>query len=591
MKKGPRSFRYVINLFIFFNVCLISASAQNSRLDSLLNLVNSLPEDTNKTNTLYEIGRTYLKDFNNLEKVGEYGWKELSLARKLNHKKGIAQAMSNIAITYNTVSVNYDLALYYNRTALKLAQEIGDKKLQSTALANMGVSFLGKGDNSKALEYLQRSQEIKRAIGDKRAIAALDNNMAVIYKRQGNFTKAMSLQIDALKLMEEVGDPAGIVTACCNVGALLILQQRSDEALSYYLKAIQIRETENVFGQTVVYGNIGTIYLQKKQFQKALMYMLKELAINKQIEDKQGIALAYMDIASVYTEQNRPDVALDYQLKSYSLFKEIGDKSALIRIVGPIAKSYILKKDFKSSMSYSVTMLALCKETGDKESMEGAYANLASVYKQQKQFEKALEYTEAYHTVKDSLLNKENFKQVTELNTRYETEKKEKEILLLTKDQQLNAKIIRQQQLVRWGLIGGLGLLCISIFSIYRRYRFKQKANIILEKQKREIQQKNTLITDSIDYAKTIQEALLPDANEVKNLLPQSFILNKPKDIVSGDFYWITNRHDYLMCAVADCTGHGVPGAFMSLLGYNILENVVQNSSTKSPAAILDMLD
>jgi serine phosphatase RsbU (regulator of sigma subunit) len=136
-----------------------------------------------------------------------------------------------------------------------------------------------------------------------------------------------------------------------------------------------------------------------------------------------------------------------------------------------------------------------------------------------------------------------------------------------------------------------LGLLSISIFSIYRRYRFKQKANVILEKQKQEIQQKNILITDSIDYAKTIQEAVLPTAQEIKNLLPESFILYKPKAVVSGDFYWLGYGKERLMCAVADCTGHGVPGAFMSLLGYNMLEDVAQTSSTKAPGPILDALN
>ncbi len=196
-----------------------------------------------------------------------------------------------------------------------------------------------------------------------------------------------------------------------------------------------------------------------------------------------------------------------------------------------------------------------------------------------------------YNAMKDTLLNKDNFKQVAELNTRYETDKKEKEILLLTKDQELNAKTIKQQQLLRWGLIGGLGLLSISIISIYRRYRFKQKANIVLEKQKEEIHQKNILITDSIDYAKTIQEAVLPTAEETKNLFPESFVLYKPKSIISGDFYWLNTINEQLICAVADCTGHGVPGAFMSLLGYNMLEDVVKTAVNPSPAPLLDALN
>jgi serine phosphatase RsbU (regulator of sigma subunit) len=193
--------------------------------------------------------------------------------------------------------------------------------------------------------------------------------------------------------------------------------------------------------------------------------------------------------------------------------------------------------------------------------------------------------------MKDSLLNEESMKQTAELNTRYETEKKEKEILLLTKDQQLKDKTLREQRLVRIGLIVGLVLfLCLS-FLLFNRYRFKQKANLILEKQKAEIHQKNVLITDSIDYAKTIQDAILPDPDKLNSFFPQHFILYKPKAIVSGDFYWLGRKNDQLICAVADCTGHGIPGAFMSLLGHNILENVVQRTDAIHSGAILSALN
>lgn len=236
-------------------------------------------------------------------------------------------------------------------------------------------------------------------------------------------------------------------------------------------------------------------------------------------------------------------------------------------------------------------MFTLSKELDFKEGVRDSYAHQASVYERMKDFEKALHFTDLYNEVKDTLLNKDNFKQVAELNIRYETDKKEKEILLLTKDQQLNAKIIKQQQMQRWGLIGGLGLLSISIVSIYRRYRFKQKANIILEKQKEEIEQKNILITDSIDYAQTIQEAVLPTHQKVKALLPKSFVLYKPKATVSGDFYWVSDVGPKIICAVADCTGHGVPGAFMSLLGYNMLENAIKHQQQTQPNHILDNLN
>jgi serine phosphatase RsbU (regulator of sigma subunit) len=567
-------------------------SAQSHRLDSLFKVLSVMPEDTNKANTLYEIGRTYLNEFTDLNTTGEYGRKELLLARKLNYKKGIACAMINIAIMYRSTNINYDLALYYDRTALKLLHELGEKKLESTVILNIGLTFYEKGDYKQALEYMKKGLEIKKVIGDKRGIAIANNNMGNIFETQGNYTASMSAHLTALKMREELKDKTAIAFSYNNIGNLLYMQGRQDEALGYFFKAVRLRqETKSLLGLAQVYGNIGSAYRKKKQLDEALRYMLKESKINEQMDDKNHIATSYTNIASVYFDQGKPNIALIYQLKAYNLAKEAGNKLELIQACGDAANSYEYKKDFENALRYNQEMLVLSKEMNVRDASKAAYEGLASIYAKKKQFEKALEYTELYNTMKDSLLNKENFKQVAELNTRYETEKKEKEILLLTKDQQLNAKIIRQQQLVRWGLMGGLGLLGVSIFSIYRRYRFKQKANILLEDQKAEIQQKNILITDSIDYAKTIQDAVLPTTEEIKHLLPDSFIFYKPKAIVSGDFYWLAQEQERLLCAVADCTGHGVPGAFMSLLGYNMLEDVAKSSSRAQPGELLDMLN
>jgi serine phosphatase RsbU (regulator of sigma subunit)/tetratricopeptide (TPR) repeat protein len=592
MKKTQWISCYLKNNLFFIVLWATSLSAQSPRLDSLSKVLATMPEDTNKANTLNEIARTYLRDFTDMKKVGEYGRQELSLARKLNYTKGIAQAMINIAIMYRSGTHNYDLALYYDKTALKFMREIGNKKGEAIALGNIGLTYSEKGDYNLGLEFMKRGMEIQKAIGDKRGVSIANNNMANIFDKQGKDAEAMAAHLTSLKINEELGNKNGIGSSYNNIGTLLYSQQKLDESLGYYLKAVKIWEgTVNYIGLSQAYGNIGTIYREKKKFKEALTYMLKGFKICEQLGDKQGIAAAYNNIAAVYADENKPDIALTYQLKSHAIAKEIGDKEVLSQTYGAIANSYEAKKEYANAIHYNLEMLALSKKMDFRKASKIAYGNLASVYRKQKQYEKALEYTELYNTMKDSLLNKENFKQVAELNTRYETEKKEKEILLLTKDQQLNAKIIRQQQLVRWGLIGGLGLLSISIFSIYRRYRFKQKANVILEKQKQEIQQKNILITDSIDYAKTIQEAVLPTTQEIKKLFPDFFILYKPKAIVSGDFYWIGNVNDRLICAVADCTGHGVPGAFMSLLGYNMLEDVTQTSVSKNPGEMLDSLN
>lgn len=569
----------------------LPASAQNKHVDSLLKVLMVLKEDTSKANAYYELSRVYLNELNDMKKVAEYGWKELALAQRISYKKGVAQAMINIAISYRLTG-NYEMALYYDQKSLALMQEIGNKKGESTCLLNIGLTYSEKGEYREALEYMKQGLTLKQQLGDRAGMARAFNNLANIFQTLGNYTEALKYHQNSLHIKEELNDKSGIASSYNNIGNVMYSQQKYDEALSYYLKAAAFHEaTLNDRGMSNAYYNIGNVYTEKSQFKEALDYHFKALKVREKSDDSPNIARSYNSIGALYKKMNKLQPSLTYQLKSYELFRKIGDKKGMVESAGGVGIAYEGLEKFTEALQYYTEMLSLSKTLRFREGIRDAYNNLASVYEKQNQYEKALQYTQLFNAEKDSLLNKENFKQVSELNTRYETDKKEKEILLLTKDQQLNSKIIRQQQLVRWGLLGGLGLLSISIFSIYRRYRFKQKANVILEKQKEEIEQKNMLITDSIDYAQTIQEAVLPTKEEISVLIPDSFVLYKPKATVSGDFYWLGSVQDHLICAVADCTGHGVPGAFMSLLGYNMLENVVKDRSLVQPAAILDALN
>ena len=577
--------------FVLYAFACPHAYAQNARADSLLKVLATQKEDTSKANTYYELSRIYLTELNDIRKVAEYGWKELALAQSLSYKKGIAQAMTNIATSYRLMG-NYDLALYYDRKSLALMQELKNMKGESTCLLNIGLTHSERYEYREALEYMKQGLKMKQQLGDRAGIARAFNNLANVFYDLGNYTEALKYHLNSLHIKEELNDKIGIASSYNNIGNVMYSQKRYDEALSYYTKCANYQESvSNYRGMANAYHNIGTIYADKHQYKEALDYHSKALNSFEKALDKMGVARSYNSIGTIHKETGKFQLSLNYQQKSYELFRQLGNKKGLTEAAGGVGMAYEALKDHKAALQYYNEMLQLAKTFNSREGIRDAYGNLASVYEKQNEYEKALQYTQLYTAEKDSLLNKENFKQVSELNTRYETDKKEKEILLLTKDQQLNTKIIRQQQMVRWGLIGGLALLSISIFSIYRRYHFKQKANIILEKQKEEIEQKNVLITDSIDYAQTIQEAVLPTKEEISELIPDSFIFYKPKATVSGDFYWVGTIKEHIICAVADCTGHGVPGAFMSLLGYNMLENVVKDMQLIQPASILDALN
>ena len=525
--------------------------AQTPRIDSLSRLLLTAKEDTSKVNLLNELARAHLFELNDISKMYMYGAQELKLSRQLNYKKGIAYGLMHIGI-YKRSHGEYKEAIAYANQSLALMKEIGFKKGEGSCYINLGVAYLDMGNYPKSIEFTIKGMILKEEIGDKKGAAVAANNLAEIFMDQGNYKEALKYLSKTLKFGEETNDRMSISMAYENIGRILDTQGKLDEALEYLKKAAKIAED---------------------------------------LDDKMSMASSYSNIGNTYFKKDKIDDAFTYQLKSLKIAEGYKDKNAIIKAYNALGAIYIKKRKYHLAIAYFNKSINLSWQIDSKQGMLEAYKSLVEVYKQLKNSEQALRYLHAYHNLNDAVLNKDNFKQLAELSTKYETEKKEKEILLLTKDKELNAKIIRQQQLVRWGLIGGVGLLFISIFSIYRRYHFKQKANTTLEKQKELIQQKNDLITDSINYAKTIQEAVLPTSKHIETLFRESFVLYKPKSIVSGDFYWIQKTEDRLICAVADCTGHGVPGAFMSLLGYNMLENSAKKMKEEQPAAILESLN
>jgi serine phosphatase RsbU (regulator of sigma subunit)/Tfp pilus assembly protein PilF len=592
MKQFTACSSFLKIILLLYLVCsFLAVSAQTPRLDSLLNALKTVKEDTAKANTLREICDAYKTELNDLDKVGEYAIKLSEFSEKINFKKGIAYGASFKGI-WNWRKGNYEQALLHYKKSLDIMQELGNKRGISTCYLNIGQVNAEQGNYPEAIEFMLKGIKLKEELNEKRGVRIGYNNLGNIYATMGDYKAGLNYYFKALKITEELKDRLGESYAYDNIGIIFLHQNKLDIALVYFKKAVKIQEE---IGDKVIagssYNNIGNIYQLKKKYKDALPYHMRDLNVKEEANDKLGIVAACNSIGFDYFGMNIFDKALSYQLRSYNLSKEIGHKKGIGDAAGGIGKVYEEKKEYLKALDYYDQLLSISTELDFKEGIRDANAYKASVYTKLKQFEKALQCTELYNAIKDTLLNKDNFKQVAELNTRYETDKKEKEILLLTKDQELNAKTIKQQLLLRWGLIGGLILLSIAIASIYRRYRFKQKANVVLEKQKEEIQQKNILITDSIDYAKTIQEAVLPTVQETKNLFPESFILYKPKSIVSGDFYWLNAVNDQLICAVADCTGHGVPGAFMSLLGYNMLEDVVKPAPELSPGPILDSLN
>ncbi|MFH2095697.1 MAG: SpoIIE family protein phosphatase, partial [Bacteroidota bacterium] len=297
-----------------------------------------------------------------------------------------------------------------------------------------------------------------------------------------------------------------------------------------------------------------------------------------------------------------------------------------------IAKTLLFEHKYAESEAYIKETMVMAKEAGTLLYLKDLHETLVNVYAKTGDFRKALEFQEILNQLKDSLLGLEENEYMAEIAAGYENERNEKELALLKKTQEINGLEMEkreQEELKQFIILGsfivGTIIICVFLFLLIRRYRERKKTNLLLEKQNLEItiqkdriqkqrdeikkqrdeievqrdiatQQRDQIarqkqeITDSINYAERIQIAMLPPVEAIGTLPGDCFVLFLPRDIVSGDFYWIMERQNISYVAVADCTGHGVPGAFMSMLGISFLNEIISSSEYLNPVQIIELL-
>ncbi|HET6992179.1 MAG TPA: SpoIIE family protein phosphatase, partial [Bacteroidia bacterium] len=296
------------------------------------------------------------------------------------------------------------------------------------------------------------------------------------------------------------------------------------------------------------------------------------------------------NIANIYKGKHETQKAIDFYNRALTIRETIGDKNGVALICNNLGTIYLSINNYEQAIFYLNKSLAISRELDYRDEMKSDYLGLSETYEKLGDDERALSYYKSFHALYDSLYNDKNNQQINELNTKFDTERRQKAFESLSKENDL-------QQRRNLFMACALLLLVILVFVIYRNATKSKRANIILEKQKNEIATQKKIVDeqhrdmlDSINYAQRIQFAVLPTQEEMQQLFPESFVFFRPRDIVSGDFWWIGTSGKIKIIAVADCTGHGVPGAFMSLIGNTALNEVVKEKHITDPGEILDRL-
>lgn len=514
-----------------------------------------------------------------------------------NHfKKLLASTINNIGYYHGQRAENKEAIRFYHE-ALKISREIDDKETIATTLNNIGYEYDLLSNNSKALDYYHQSLDIRRKINEQEGIANSLNNLSTIYFNQGDISKAIVLCHESLKIREKIGDKDRMATSLNNLGFLYHNQGDSIESMRFYLKSLKIHEeTSNKNGVATSLNNIGSIYEEKKQYDRALFFYNQSLNIRKETGDKDGTTYSLVNIGKIYQRKRELKKALEFYRKALEINKEIGNKKNISSCLNSIGEILFKQNKVYQAEKNAQESLIIAQEIGFPKNIQSAANLLSAIYEKQNKGLQALAMHKLFISMKDSLNNKETQKALIQQQTKYEYEK-QKEIDDVQRDKSIAIEQEKKEKQKVLTIAAAIGLILVTIFLIFvfNRLTITRKQKLIIEKQKETVEiahqklgKKNQEILDSITYAKRIQSAILPPDKIVDRYLPESFILYLPKDIVAGDFYWIQHHNDKVLFAAADCTGHGVPGAMVSVVCNNALNRSVREYRLTEPGSILD---
>ena len=482
--------------------------------------------------------------------------------------------------------------------SLRAALTLSKIDTEKVTLLNSLSSLLCNAYPDSALGYAKEARQISENNHyEKGTIAAL-LRIGDADLKLNKLTDALKIFKEAQGICEKTNDLKGLGESLNWIGTIYYNQREIKTARTYYEKSLQIAEKlNNDLLKALTLNNLGSIDFEEHQFESARNHFERALHSYELLNQSNFVATIYLNIGLVYKEEGKEEESYRSYQKIFQLDSNKVEKNILMNAYLNISEYFRLKKQFKESVANADSSLAIAltlKATGD---LPYIYKTYVDIYTDTKEYAKALQYFQLYTDWKDSTLNENNSKMIHEIETKYETEKKDIKITLLNTENQNKQIALSREVIVRNIVLVGFIIVVILLFFIYKIYAQKRDINIELAKKNLEIEDQRQLLEnvnekmlDSINYAKYIQESFLRSESDVQKHLPEFFILNRPKDIVSGDFYWFSQQGTKSIIAVVDCTGHGVPGAFMSMMGNTLLNEIVNTLGTTDPAQILDKL-
>lgn len=434
------------------------------------------------------------------------------------------------------------------------------------------------------IEYAQEGYNVSKRIGFTRGMILALNTLGATYNDMGEYDEALKAHMEGLEYCEKFGDPKRTGTCLMNLSLVYSSMGDSLNSRKYLEQAVTIYEANNYEkGLSVGYINLGALYLSQDFNSAALISFEKSLALAQKLNLPDVEAHTWSSLALTHAKLGNMLKADECIAHALAITDTLGDDYITAQVVYNAAELYSYQKKYPEAERDFKRSLALFNSIGVREEEVDLYLSLSKIYSVTGETDSALLYFKKHMLLKDSLVNEEVLMHQRNLEARYESVKQKQEIELLT-----SKGNVRQWFLLAIG--GCFVVLIFLVIMLYKRNQFRKQTNSETARQNALIEEKNKNITDSINYASRIQEAVVPSVEQLKNNFTDAFVLSKPKDIVSGDFWWCSEKNSEFFLAGADSTGHGVPGGFMSMLGSVFLFEIITEKGIRSPEEILNQL-
>jgi len=450
-----------------------------------------------------------------------------------------------------------------------------------------------KSENiSESFDYGNRLLELTRKQNNRKLEVEALHQIALNYYHIGNYDETLDYLFKAVVIVEDDGGNRQLAQLYTDIGRMYREIGQSDNAINYFERSLQLKNKLND-STTISFtlNNLGLVYMGTDQLELARDHFFTALAIDERLQDSVGIYSSLGNLGTYFRSKQLFDSSLTYLQRALPIINAKGNQYDKANFINQWGSINYESGRFEEAIQYFEEGLEIGLSIFSKATIKESYKGISDSYKAMENYQSALDYYQKFQAIEDSIFNEQNIKKIVNVQTSYELYKKQNEIELLRKEAEINKLRLSNNKVWNLSLIIGISMIFVLLVVLFQRNKTRRKTNEILKKKNGEIVSQTQNILDSINYAKRIQDAIQPKHNQLFKYFEEAFVYCKARDIVNGDFYWFANKGDYFIVAAVDCTGHGVPGAFMNVMGNSLLNQIVNAENITSPAEILSELN